>query len=67
LYDTKELAAYLGLSTSHLWKLVRDGAIPAIGIGWRTVRFDLDEVLEALRKRPLNKDRKGKTEANATQ
>lgn len=45
----KELAHTLGLSQGTVYKMVREGRIPAIRVGaGRTLRFDPDEVKRAL-------------------
>jgi len=51
LLTADELADHLHVSVAHVWKLVRVGCIPAIFVG-RARRFELDRVLDALRKEP---------------
>ncbi len=53
LMKAKELARTLGISPGTLYKMVRAGKLRAIRIGTgRTLRFDLDEVREALAQAP---------------
>ena len=44
-----ELAAVTGLGPGRIRSLVAEGRIPRIELGWRTHRYDIDAVLEALR------------------
>jgi excisionase family DNA binding protein len=44
------LSELLGCSVSQVRKLVREGKIPAIRLGHKMVRFDLDQVRAALTK-----------------
>ena len=48
LLTAKELARRLGTHANQLYKLVRDGKIPAIKVG-RALRFQWDEVIDTLR------------------
>jgi excisionase family DNA binding protein len=53
LMTAKELARTLGISLGTVYKMVRVGKIAAIRIGTgRTLRFDLDEVRQALAAAP---------------
>ena len=45
-----ELARRLNCGKSTIYSLVKAGKIPCIGIGKTGVRFDIDEVLKALKK-----------------
>jgi len=50
LLTPQELANYLGISTSCVWSLARENKLPHIRIpgGRRFIRFNLEQVLEAL-------------------
>lgn len=49
----KQLARSLGISLGTVYKMVKDGRVPAIRIGTgRALRFDLDEVRQALGREP---------------
>lgn len=48
LVTADELAELLSISRSHVFHLANGGRIPSIRIG-RSVRFELDRVLAALR------------------
>jgi len=47
-----ELADALGLSSKTVQRLRASGRIPVIWVGPRRPRFDLEEVVEALRRQP---------------
>jgi len=67
LVDAAELAKHLGQAKSSIYRLHKRGLIPAYAAGpnLHGLRFDLDEVKEALR-RPIRPSQGiGKT-ANAT-
>jgi len=48
LLTAQELATALKLNTQTLYRLVRQGLVPAIRIGRKTLRFDLVQVRAAL-------------------
>lgn len=55
LVDARTLAKKLGQATSSIYRLSRSGAIPSFKAGprGRGVRFDLNEVRQALRRTPV--------------
>jgi predicted DNA-binding transcriptional regulator AlpA len=55
--DSVELAKTLGISLSHLWHLWRTGRLPGYRFSHRCLRFDLDEVLAAVKKRGPHKSK----------
>ena len=57
LLTLKELGERLKLSPETCRRLFLDGRIPGLKIGWRTLRFQYDAVIEALSK-PLIKSNK---------
>jgi excisionase family DNA binding protein len=44
LVKPTEVAVLLNLSTQTLYRLVRQGAIPVVKLGDRTIRFDMDVI-----------------------
>jgi excisionase family DNA binding protein len=50
LLDKEELAACLGLKVRGVEMLVKERKIPAMRIGYKTLRFSLPRVLRALQK-----------------
>ena len=50
LITTYELARELRVHPLTIYKMRRAGLIPGIRVGQKSIRFDLDEVLLALRK-----------------
>ncbi len=52
LLRISELAAHLGVTKAQIYRLSAAGRIPRYKAGHRTVRYDLDEVLAALRSAP---------------
>ena len=48
LVDAAELARILGVTPEQVLRLGRQGRIPRVVVGRRTVRFDVDQVLVAL-------------------
>jgi excisionase family DNA binding protein len=46
------LAARLGVKAATVWAMSRDGRIPTIRISHRCLRFDVDDVMRALKKPP---------------
>jgi excisionase family DNA binding protein len=50
LADLKMVAQQLGVSTRYVQKLVRRRAIPVIRLGRRCTRFDLPNVITAVKK-----------------
>jgi excisionase family DNA binding protein len=44
LVKPTEVALLLNLSTQTLYRLVRQGAIPVVKLGDRTIRFDMDAI-----------------------
>lgn len=55
----EELAAYLKISKSTLYKLVREGSLPCKKVG-KHWRFHKDAIDEWLKQRPSNVARRGK-------
>ena len=53
----REVAGYLGLHVMTVYKLTREGHVPAAKVGgqWRFKREILDEWLEAQMRRPVGK------------
>lgn len=49
ILDAEALAKQLQVSTATVKRLALQGRIPSLRLGHRTLRFDLDEVLEAIR------------------
>ena len=64
LIDAAELAKHLGQAKSSIYRLHKRGVIPAYAAGpnLRGLRFDLNEVKEALR-RPARTSHESGTEA----
>lgn len=52
LIKAKALARHLDCGISTVYALAKAGRIPCISIGQVGVRFDLNNVLEALRRKP---------------
>lgn len=50
LISSSKLASLLGISRQQIWNLATGGVIPSYRPG-RSLRFDLEEVLAALRKK----------------
>lgn len=47
----RDVAAALGISRQHVWRLVREGVLPRpLKIGARSSRFERDAVMLAIRK-----------------
>lgn len=59
LLTRTQLAQYLQLHAETVMRKVKSGEIPAYSSGTRTLRFDLDEVLDSMR-RVSRKHRPGK-------
>ncbi|MBM4350479.1 MAG: helix-turn-helix domain-containing protein [Deltaproteobacteria bacterium] len=57
IVTARELGQYLKLSESTIYKLSSDGNLPGFKIGdsWR---FDMDEVIKAIRKAKKGNDKK---------
>ena len=55
LLTARQLAEHLGMSLGSVYKLAQDGSIPSYCAGRKRhgVRFDLDEVRQALRRQPV--------------
>ena len=53
LLNAVELAERLGIARSQVYSLAKRGDIPVIEAG-RHYRFDPEEVIEALRRKPVN-------------
>ena len=53
LQDTRELAAALGESERTVRSLYKSGVIPGLVLGYRTLRFRLPDVLDAIAKRAV--------------
>lgn len=51
LVDAVELARRWNTSRERVWQLGRDGIIPVIRIGHRTLRYDPEACMEALQER----------------
>ena len=49
LVTAGELAVLLGVTTETIRHWARDGRIPCLRVGQKTIRFDRDSVLEAIR------------------
>lgn len=49
LMSAKDVKALLKISTSTLWKLVKDETIKSYRIGKNTIRFKKTEVLECVK------------------
>jgi excisionase family DNA binding protein len=49
LVDVDVLAALLRVSTTTIYKLAAEGTIPSIRVGGKSLRFDPDDVLAALK------------------
>ncbi len=54
LLTIRELSKTLSISIRTLRRMVSQQDIPAIRLGIRTLRFDLDDVVEALKKKTNN-------------
>lgn len=50
LLRASDLARRLSCGKSTIYKLAKEGQIPVVRIGMTGVRFDIDEVMEALKK-----------------
>ena len=50
LLRASDLALHLRCGKSTIYKLAKQGQIPVVRIGMTGVRFDIDEVLEALKR-----------------
>jgi len=48
LATAEELATAFTMTTAQVWRLHRQGRIPSINLGRRTLRFNLEAVAEAL-------------------
>jgi predicted DNA-binding transcriptional regulator AlpA len=48
LATAEELAPAFQMTPPQIWRLARQGRIPVIRLGRRTLRFDLQKVAEAL-------------------
>jgi len=48
LIDATALAAHLGITVAQVQRKTRDGLLPHVRLGHRTVRYNLDAVLAAL-------------------
>jgi hypothetical protein len=53
LQDVRELAASLGESERTVRSLYKSGVIPGLCLGYRTLRFRLPDVMDALAKRAV--------------
>lgn len=55
LVTARVVAERLGMAQSQVYRLSRSGAIPSFSVGAKRggVRFDLNEVRQALRRRPV--------------
>jgi excisionase family DNA binding protein len=51
LLDKRGVAAMAGVSPRTVSRLVKEGVLPVIRIGYRTLRFNGDEVVKALQYR----------------
>lgn len=54
LIKTKELSGLVSISQYNIRKYVREGILPAYKVGGRDYLFDLDEVLEVIKSKPVN-------------
>ncbi len=52
LFTAAELAKIIKLNEQTIYRFVRRGIIPAIRVGRKTLRFDLNDVRTALRQKP---------------
>ena len=50
LITTREMASRLGVTSDTIRKWAREGRIPCMRIGLKTLRFDAAAVLDSLRK-----------------
>ena len=64
LLDRYELATRLDISPGTVTQLVRERRIPCYAISKRIVRFDLDEVKDALRQPETGSDADDNAEAD---
>ena len=55
LLDAEQLAKELRLSERTIHQWTREGKIPCLSIGGKFRRYELEQVLEALRRERLNK------------
>jgi excisionase family DNA binding protein len=55
MLNARQLGEKLGLSTWTVLEMARDGRLPCIRLGYRTVRFDLAEVERVLRERSTSR------------
>ena len=55
LVKARIVSEALGMAQSQVYRLARSGAIPSFSVGAKRggVRFDLNEVRQALRRRPV--------------
>lgn len=53
LFTARELARVLCLNEQTLYRMARRGEIPCVRIGRKAIRFDLEQVREALEQRPM--------------
>jgi len=47
--DAVQLAEHLAISQQSVWRLAREGTIPSIRLGRRTMRFNVREVMAAIK------------------
>jgi len=52
LVKPTDVAVLLNLSTQTLYRLVRQGAIPVVKLGDRTIRFDMDAITRWIAAQP---------------
>ncbi len=55
LIDASALAAHLGITVAQVQRKTREGLLPHVRLGHRTIRYDLDAVLGALAAPPTPK------------
>jgi|GEM_PF-4402239 len=62
LLTIKDVSRILSISIRHLRRMIAGGSIPVIRLGHRTLRFELEEVLAALK--TISKGRQLLTDSN---
>ena len=65
LLSVAELATYLGVSQMSIYLWRKKGVIPATRLGTRSLRFDVCEVLAALRRQAAEADKQKAVAAGA--
>ncbi len=60
LLNAQQLADYLGIETTTLYKWNCEGSIPCVKISKKTVRYDIDAINEWLKTKEIKGSRKKK-------